>query len=152
MKMIRRIMVAIDFSDFSLMSLRYATDLAREAEAELLLVNVINKRDVDIMKKADEQLSGFSAEDHLRLTIENRKASFDDLLAQVSAENVPVTLHISAGVPYEELLKMIKEKEPNLLIMATKGRSNLMDTLVGSCARRLFRKSPIPVLSLPATQ
>lgn len=152
MKMIRKIMVAIDFSDFSRMSLQYATDLAKEAEAELLLVNIINQRDVDIMKKAGEQLSGFSAEDHLELTIENRKTRFDDLLAQVDAEKVPTTVLVNTGVPHEELLKTIQEKEPNLLVMATKGRSNLMDTIVGSCARKLFRHSPIPVLSLPAAR
>ena len=152
MKMISKIMVAIDFSDFSRMSLQYATDLAKEAEAELLLVNVINQRDVNIMKKAGEQLSGFSAEDHLELTIADRKARFEDLLAQVGAEKVPNTVRISTGVPHEELLKTIREQDPNLLVMATKGRSNLMDTIVGSCARKLFRHSPIPVLSLPASK
>lgn len=150
MKMIRKILVAIDFSDFSLMSLRYAADLAKDAAAELLLVNVINQRDVDILNEAAEKLSGFTAENHLERTTEKRKARFDDFLAQVDAEKLPVATLIRTGVPYEELLKVIREKEPNLLVMTTKGRSNLMDTLVGSCARKLFRHSPIPVLSLPA--
>ena len=150
MGMINRIMVAIDFSDFSLMSLRYASDLAGEMEAELLLVNVINQRDVDIMKKVADQYASFSAEKQIEETLENRKTRFVDLLAQVNTENVPFTILIRTGVPFEALLKVIQEKKPDLLVMATKGRSNLMDTLVGSCARKLFRNSPIPVLSLPA--
>ena len=152
MKMIRKILVAIDFSDFSLMSLRYAADLAKEAAAALLLVNVINQRDVDILNEAAEKLSGFTAENHLERTIEKRKARFDEFLTQVDAEKVPVTTLIRTGVPYEELLKVIREKKPNLLVMTTKGRSNLMDTLVGSCARKLFRHSAIPVLSLPVAR
>jgi nucleotide-binding universal stress UspA family protein len=61
---------------------------------------------------------------------------------------MPVKTSIRIGVPFQELLSVIEAKRPDLLLMAIKGRSNLVDVLVGSCARKLFRHSPIPVLSI----
>jgi nucleotide-binding universal stress UspA family protein len=55
---------------------------------------------------------------------------------------------VRRGVPHEELIKEIKEQKPDLLLMATKGRSNLVDTIIGSCAQKMFRRSPIPLLSI----
>lgn len=148
METIRRIMLAVDFSDYSLMSLRYAASLAKDAGAELLLVNVVNHRDVEIMKKVADQYPSFSMESRLEAMVEDRKNLFRELLAQVNTDGIVVEILIRSGVPHLELLQVIGEKRPDLLVMATKGRSNLLDTLVGSCARKMFRQSPIPVLSL----
>jgi nucleotide-binding universal stress UspA family protein len=43
----------------------------------------------------------------------------------------------------EEVLEEIKNQKVDLLIMATKGRSDLVGTIIGSCAQKLFRRSPI---------
>lgn len=61
---------------------------------------------------------------------------------------IKTLLVVRQGVPYEELLKEIKAQNADLLVMATKRRSNLVDTIIGSCAQKLFRRSPIPVLSI----
>ena len=55
---------------------------------------------------------------------------------------------IRIGIPHQELLGVIESRKPDLLVMAIKGRTNLMDTIVGSCAHKMFRHSPIPVLSI----
>ena len=147
---INRIMLAVDFSDYSLMSLRYAAALARDAGAELTLVNVINQRDVEVMKKVADHYPNFSVENRMDAVVEERKSLLRKMLADVGTDGIAVHISIRSGVPYLELLKAIGEMGPDLLVMATKGRSNLMDTLVGSCARKMFRRSPIPVLSLRA--
>jgi nucleotide-binding universal stress UspA family protein len=46
------------------------------------------------------------------------------------------------------LLEQIDEKHADLLIMSTKGRSNLADTVIGSCAQKMYRRCPVPLLSL----
>ena len=45
-----------------------------------------------------------------------------------------------------ELLKAIEKDRPDLLIMGVKGRSNLVERVIGSCAQKMFRRCPIPLL------
>jgi nucleotide-binding universal stress UspA family protein len=148
MNAIKKIMVAVDFSDYSLAAATYGADLAEALHASLLLANVINERDVNMMKAIAVEVPAFSFDKHLEEMRMDREDRFQQLITEASCRRVPVETTIRIGVPFQELLKVIEAKKPDLLVMAAKGRSNLMDTIVGSCARRLFKRSPIPVLSI----
>ena len=148
MKTINNIMVAIDFSDYSPPAVKYAARLAKDVGADLLLVNVINQRDVNMMKKIASEAPAFSLEVYLEEMRKDREEGFQELIKDAGCEKAVVKTVVRIGVPYQELLEVIKVKRPDLLIMAIKGRSNLVDTIVGSCAQKMFRRSPIPVLSI----
>jgi len=148
MKTLNKIMVAVDFSDYSLSAVHYAAHLAEDAGAALLLVNVINQRDLNMMKKVANEVPAFSFENYLEEMRKDREEGLQQMLKEaVRDSNIAKTI-IRIGIPYQELLNVIKDKKPDLLIMATKGRSNLVDTIIGSCAQKMFRRSPIPVLSI----
>lgn len=148
MKTLNKIMVAVDFSDYSLPAVRYAARLAADVGAGLLLVNVINQRDLDMMKRVADQAPGFSFETYLDQMQADREEGFQQLIKDAGFDPTAVKTIVRLGVPYQELLNVIEAKKPDLLVMATKGRSNLVDTILGSCAQKMFRRSPIPVLSL----
>jgi nucleotide-binding universal stress UspA family protein len=148
MKPIHKIMVAVDFSKYSLPAVRYAAGLARDLKAELLLVNVINQRDVDMTKKVAEQVPAFSFENYLEETRKDREDRFQQLINEAACEDLPIKTSIRIGVPYEELLLVIESKKPDLLVMATQGRSNLVNTIIGSCAQKMFRRCPIPLTTI----
>lgn len=148
MKTINKIMVAVDFSNFSLPAVRYAKHLAEDVGADVLLVNVINQRDIDMMKKVAREAPNFPFETYLEEMRQDREDRFQQLIKDAGGEGVKVKSVVRIGVPYQELLEVIEDKKPDLLIMATKGRSNLVDTIIGSCAQKMFRRSPIPVLSI----
>ena len=148
MKTINSIMVAIDFSDYSRPAVRYAARLAEDVRADLLLVNIINQRDVNMMKKVANEAPAFSLETYLEEIRQDREDGFQKLMKDAHCEKIAFKTVIRIGVPYQELLKVIESRKPDLLVMATKGRSNLVDTIVGSCALKMFRRSPIPILSI----
>ena len=150
MKTLNKLMVAVDFSDYSLPLVQYALHLAKDVTAELLLVNVLNQREIDIWKKIAEEYSAFSVEKQIEEHIRDR----EDRLASLSERagctrlDIKTELSVRRGIPHQELIEEIQEKKPDMLLMATKGRSNLVDTIIGSCAQKMFRRSPIPLLSI----
>jgi len=79
--------------------------------------------------------------------IKDRTDRLENLAKDFDADNLEFETSVRVGIPYEALMEEIEEK-PDLLIMGTKGRSDLMDMIVGSCAQKMFRRSPIPLLSL----
>lgn len=153
MKTLKKIMVAVDLSDYSLPLVEYGASLAKGAGAELLLVNVLNLRDIKMWRKIAEKYPEFSADTQIEEHIRDRMDQLRGLSEKAGCNKVDITSEFSVrqGVPYEELLKEIEEKNPDLLVMATKGRSDLVDTIIGSCARKMFRRSPVPLLSIRET-
>ena len=148
MNKIKKIMVAIDFSEYSFAAVEYAAGLASDLGANLLFINVINKKDIDMMEIAVKRVAIFSVEKYLEEQIANRKKLFTDLQNKLNLDNLNVQTKVRTGVPFSEILAEIKDSTPDLLVMGRKGRSELADIVIGSCAQKMFRRCPIPLLTV----
>lgn len=148
MAMIKRIMAALYFSEPSLAAVHYAASFAKDTGAQLLLANILNQRDVDIMNRLASRHHDFPAERYIREHLEDRKKLLDDLAALPVCSGVITESIVKIGVPYKALLEIIHDEKPDLLVRGTVGRSNVVDTIIGSFAAKLFRRSPIPLLSI----
>lgn len=157
MKQLKKIMVACDFSDYSEETLAYAATLADNAEsAELVAVNVINQRDVDtILKVAQGQFNRSvekyieqSAKDFVKNVTEERSGKLDEMIAAVGCDHLSVKKVFRTGEPFLELLKAIEKEKPDLMVMGPKGRNNITGVLFGFVAEKMFRRCPVPLLSV----
>ena len=148
MKTINRIMVAIDFSEYSLAAAKYAAKLAEDTDAALLFTNVYNQKDIEMMNNVATRVPEFSVRKYTDENVKEREVRLYDLAKKLMYSNHLPEIHVRIGVPYEALLQEIKEKKPDLLVMGAKGRSNVVDMILGSCAQKMFRHSPIPLLSI----
>ncbi len=146
MKHINRIIVAVDLSEHSEKVIDYAIDTAQLANAELVIINVINQRDVDIIERVEKEYSNLSSKKYIDVQKEERSKMIDNIVK--AAGSIMVKKIIKVGNPYLELLQAIKNEEADLIIMGTKGRGNLSGTLFGSVAEKMFKYSPIPLLSV----
>ena len=142
------IMVAVDFSEHSLAALKYAHQLAGKLGAVLILANVFNERDIRAIQYALGTYDPALCRKRIDDAIEDRRTRLAALEKDVGAQATVVKKIVRIGVPYKELLAAIEEEGPDLLVMGTKGRSNLADSILGSCAQKLFRRCPVPLLSL----
>ena len=151
MKTINKIMVAVDFSEYSEPAILYASGLAEDVSAELLLANIYNASDIDKMEMIAFRIPEFSVQANVDRSMQDRRKQLAGLAEKLIPDTIDVAVSVRIGVPYKGLLELIEEKKPDLLVMGTKGRSNFVDMIIGSCAQKMFRRSPIPVLSIRGT-
>lgn len=148
MDAIRRIMVAVDFSDISKHLIRYALSLARKLDAEAHFVHVINQRDIEAIRKVTEFTNTISLPDQIETRREDRLTAMLTLLTELDANPDTIGRHVRTGVPYEALTRAIKEMDIDLVIMGTHGRGQFTGMLFGSTAARMLHKCPVPLLTL----
>ncbi len=55
------------------------------------------------------------------------------------------------SVPAKEILTVIEEMQPLMLVVGTRGKSPAKDILLGSTARHLVERATCPVLAVPPT-
>ncbi len=144
---VNKILVAICFSEYCPGTFAYATRLATQLQAELVLANVINIRDVQAIGKIESMGYSISAKDYVKGVKEERRAELDKMLADSGFPKEKSKSILKVGHPFEELLRITKEEKVDMVIMGAKGRSNVEHLLVGSVAEKMFRHSPVTVAS-----
>jgi len=148
MKQINKILVAIDLSDYSTQTMKYAVELANKLEAKLIVVNVINQRDVEAIKMAALKSSSISIGDYLENQEKERLELIQNLIEQTKFAHLSIKKVVCMGVPFQKLTHTVKDEGADLVVMGAKGRSNLVNVLFGSTAEKMFRHCPVPLLSI----
>jgi nucleotide-binding universal stress UspA family protein len=146
--MTKKIMVAVDFSDYSPKIAEHAGRLAEDLGAELLFVNVINQRDIDMVKHVTMYTDKISVKDYVDGLKEDRTEKMQNLLKETSCNRVPNRFLIKKGVPFVALTETAEEEKVDMVVMGTKGRGNISGILFGSQAEKMFRHCPVPLLSI----
>ena len=148
MSNIKKIMVAVDFSEYSAQVVDYAGRLAETLGAELIFVNVINQRDVDMVKQVEMYTDKISVKSYVDGLKQDRAEEMLKLLEEKNCTRIPNRFVIKKGVPFAELVETAKEERVDMVIMGTKGRGNIAGILMGSQAEKMFRHCPVPLLSI----
>ena len=142
-------MVAVDFSVYSVKLVKYARGIAEDLKANLVFVNVINKRDIHAIRQAFGYHSkSLSVDDYISKLKHERAEKMQKLIEKTSCTNITHRVIIRTGIPFMELINAAEEAHVDIVIMGAKGRSDLAGILFGSTAEKMFRYCPVPLLSI----
>lgn len=137
---IKTILVPLDFSRPSMQALKYAIGLAEEFNAAVHLAHV----------QPTDELTAIAGAGHLMLNCADAVALMQDRLAEVQHEHdvrfLPEHCHVPSGRPYEEICKLARDLNVDLIVLSTRGHSGLKHIVLGSTAERVVRFAPCPVL------
>ena len=149
---IDKIMVAFDLSEDAVKAFKYACDLAEEMQADLIIANVINQRDISAVELTAQVSELISVEKYIEEQKEYREIEIEAMMAEKYCTIPSVSKIFKVGVPFQELLKIIEQEKPAIVVMGTRGRSNIAGVLFGSTAEKMFRRCPVPLLSVRENQ
>jgi nucleotide-binding universal stress UspA family protein len=148
MKEINKIMVAFDFSEYSIEALKYAVQLAEDLKVNVIITHVINERDVNSIRMAAMYSGAISEDEFIKDRTERHLQQIDKLIKEISLGQLPIKKVFKVGIPFRELIQAVKDEDVDLVVMGPKGRSNLDDILFGSTAEKMFHHCPVPLLSI----
>jgi nucleotide-binding universal stress UspA family protein len=141
---ISRILVPIDFSVHSKNALKYAVPLARQFGASVHLVFVVEPT----IYPADlgfGQVVLPGVEEELR---EKASDELNGLIEREIGSQVEATASVRTGSHHQEILEEARERQADLIVVATHGHSSVEQILFGSTADRIVHNATCPVLTV----
>ena len=147
MEHVNKVLAATGFSGYGEGLIKYSAKLAASMDAELLVVSVINDRDIDAVSRVVSMGYKVDGEHYVEGVREERKAELREILAATDFPKDKVKTFIPTGHPVDEILNVALEEDVDMIVMGTKGRTDLSHVFVGSVADKVFRKSPVTVVS-----
>jgi nucleotide-binding universal stress UspA family protein len=144
---IKKIMVALGFSEYAQGIFNYADMLAAKLGAEMIVANIINSRDVEAVTAITNMGYDLDPERYIKELKAERRDAFEEIAKSATLARDSIRLVLQVGNPIDELLKIIQDENVDLVVMGVKGRTDLEHILIGSVAEKLFRRAPVTVIS-----
>ncbi|MDA8424080.1 MAG: universal stress protein [Nitrospiraceae bacterium] len=141
---IKTILFPTDFSNGARAAMDHAISLAKDYQAKLILLYVIQ----DISVAEWYIPSSLSAADLVEDMQKSAQNEMDKWGEEVAPKVKNVEKMVVRGVPFVEIIRTAKEKNADLIVIGTHGRTGIDHMLFGSTAEKVVRKAACPVLTV----
>ena len=143
---IKNILVATDFSEPSGVALAYGRDLARNYQARLHVLHVVD--DVMLRYAPEVGLIGADVQKDLEAIAQR---NLDALVRDDDRKELGALAVITSSVNTSDaIVAYAKNQLIDLIVTGTHGRGLVQHLLMGSVAERVVRTAPCPVLTVHA--
>jgi len=147
MKRVKKILAPTDFSELSRVGLRYALNMARELNAEVIVQHVI--------PIGEDWFSEHQEFSPVRDLLPEQERALDKFLRDHFADCInliEVRQKVEVGVPQANIVDMAAREKVDMIILSTHGRTGLSHMLLGSVAEKVIGRASCPVLVIPAIE
>ena len=142
---IRKMLVPTDMSELSCVGVRYALEIARELNAEVIVYHVV--------PMGEDWFSGYEKHGPVRNLLANEEATLNKFLTEKFADDiklVKISQKVEFGAPHTSIVEMAEREGVDVIVMSTHGRTGLSHMLLGSVTERVVARAPCPVLAVPS--
>ena len=145
-----KILVPLDFSKTAESITKYAEDIGKKLNAELLFYHVIDERnfftyntvytfpeyypEIKIDSDSEQQIK------------ESTEAEFKKMIESFNIKDINYKIQAELGIPYSLICEFAKENKFDLVIIGSHGKTNLKDIFLGSVVDYISHHIEIPVL------
>lgn len=153
----RRILVPVDFSEYSIKACRIAFNLAKEINAKVKIIHVyFNPFYPTALPMAEafayqgkEEIEFRNILDRVKSDMKKLCSKIDDKIAEGEFPSINYSYILKEGLPEEEIVAYAKDYKPSLLVMGTRGKDQKGMDLIGSVTAEVIEMTAVPVLAIP---
>lgn len=156
MKSIRRILVPVDFSVHAENAAFYALKIAGAIKADIKLINAY----LDPMGTPQTYLESYSyqmnldtiireVEEETEKSLRSLSSRLKDKIDAKNIKDVKISFDLFKGNAVDTILNQIREYDPALVIMGTRGNKLEGLRTYSSTTAQIIRKADIPVMAIP---
>jgi universal stress protein A len=146
MQKITKILAPTDLSELPCAGLRYALELARSQDAEVIVHHVI--------AVGADWFSPHHEFAPVRELIGEHKQKLDGFLRMRFPDYVnliEIRQVVELGTPHSNIVELAKREKVDMIVMSTHGRSGLEHVVLGSETEKVVARACCPVVVVPAT-
>jgi nucleotide-binding universal stress UspA family protein len=136
----KKIIVPIDFSEYSEYALETAAILAKKNKAEILALHMLE------MSEAILTRTGTDMQMETVFFLQLAEKKFDDFLKKEYLKGLKVTPIVKHFRVFSEVNDVAEEYGADLVVMGSHGASGIKEFFIGSNTEKVVRHSNIPVL------
>ena len=139
--LVQHMLVPLDFSPYAEQTLAYAIALAQTLQARLTLLHVIH-----LTPLAMGDMLASSLEAYLQAVETEAEQQMHAARERVHQAGLRCDTIVVQGVPFQTIVDTASDRDVDLIVMGTHGRTGLTHVLMGSVAEKVVRLAPCPVL------
>lgn len=136
----KKILVPVDFSEHSEYALEVAATLAKQFEAEIIVLHMLGLSEAILTKDHSQEF--MEAQYYMKMA----KKRFDMFLNRPWLKEVKITQMVQNYKIFKEINHVAKEQNIDLLVMGSHGTGGLSEIFVGSNTEKVVRTAEVPVL------
>lgn len=142
-----KILVPTDGSSTAEAAFEHAIELARQYDAEILALYVVDTDAMSITlgpEQVDRVMTGqFEGMGEVK---EEAEAALERVEAIADERRVECDTEIRAGTPHKKIGDCIDDSDIDVVVMGSHGRGGLKRRIMGSVTERVLRSTTVPVL------
>jgi nucleotide-binding universal stress UspA family protein len=138
--MISKLLVATDGSDTAWKAVKYAVGFAKQIDATITLLSVIDKSALIVQSIPVGMASNLIApiDDYLQQAVEGYTQKAEKLCKK---NGIKVKKVIRSGHPVEEIIKEAKRSKASIIVLGTHGKGMLESAVLGSITHGVIHNS-----------